>query len=209
MKKTIKRILMLTLCAAMLVPTLRMTAAYEEDPVCGWTVARAMSASTTDTRTAACSAEHAPLQLEQIGVYGCELIAKAAQQIPSAGELVVEKAMEFLGHPYVYGGTRPSGFDCSGFVYYIYKQFGYELKPGADNQWSTVDNFVSRDELQPGDLIFFSTNGRYSGINHIGIYIGNNQIIHASTPVTGVIISSLSNSWYANRYYGAQRVLAA
>lgn len=127
---------------------------------------------------------------------------------PYKGSLVAELALEYVGYDYVYGGRDPStGFDCSGFVYYIYKQFGYTLEPGAKNQWSKLDTSINRKDLLPGDLIFFSDNGSYSGIFHVGIYIGDDQVVHAATYGEGVKVSDLSTSWYANRYYGAKRVL--
>ena len=122
---------------------------------------------------------------------------------------VVDFAMQFLGYDYVYGGKSPEqGFDCSGFVYYVYKQFGYTLYPGATNQWNTLsDVVIPRDELRPGDLVFFSDNGAVSGMTHVGLYIGDGKMIHASTPSTGVIISELSEPYYVRMYLGAKRVI--
>ena len=126
-----------------------------------------------------------------------------------AADNVVDFAMQFLGYDYVYGGKSPEeGFDCSGFVYYVYKQFGYTLYPGATNQWNTLsDTVIPREDLRPGDLVFFSDNGAVSGMTHVAIYIGGGQIIHASTPSTGVIISDLSEPYYVRMYLGAKRVI--
>ena len=114
---------------------------------------------------------------------------------------VVGIAMQYLGVPYVWGGASPSGFDCSGLVMYVYAQVGVSLPHNAAMQYNTVGVFVSRDQLQPGDLVFFD------GLGHMGMYIGGGQFIHA--PHTGdvVKISSLYDSWYASTYYGAKRVL--
>ena len=128
----------------------------------------------------------------------------------SKGEEVVALAMKYLGYPYVYAGKSPEeGFDCSGFVYYIYKQFGYTLSPGATNQWNKLSDrkVLSQDELIPGDLVFFSGNGQVSGMEHVGIYIGDGQFIHAANPSKGVIITALSESYYASRYLGGKRVI--
>jgi cell wall-associated NlpC family hydrolase len=112
---------------------------------------------------------------------------------------VVGIAMQYLGVPYVWGGASPSGFDCSGFIMYVYAQVGVSLPHHAASQYSHGTP-VSRDQLQPGDLVFFN------GLGHAGIYIGGGQFIHA--PHTGdvVKISSLSDSWYASTWVGGRRL---
>ena len=114
---------------------------------------------------------------------------------------VVGIAMQYLGVPYVWGGASPSGFDCSGLVAYAYAQLGISLPHNAAMQYNSVGVYVSRDELQAGDLVFFD------GLGHMGMYIGGGQFIHA--PHTGdvVKISSLYDSWYASTYVGAKRVV--
>jgi cell wall-associated NlpC family hydrolase len=112
---------------------------------------------------------------------------------------VVGIAMQYLGTPYVWGGASPGGFDCSGFIMYVYSQVGVSLPHHAASQYG-MGSPVSRDQLQPGDLVFFN------GLGHAGIYIGGDQFIHA--PHTGdvVKISSLSDSWYASTWVGARRI---
>ena len=124
----------------------------------------------------------------------------------SAGEAIVAKAKEYLGVPYVYGGTSPSGFDCSGLVYYVYKQLGYSVYRTASAQYSNGHS-VERSELQPGDIIIFYNSGM-SAIGHAGLYIGDNQFIHASSGGGKVQINSLSESYYNTHYYGARRVVS-
>jgi peptidoglycan DL-endopeptidase CwlO len=111
---------------------------------------------------------------------------------------VVGIAMQYLGTPYVWGGASPGGFDCSGFVMYVYAQVGVSLPHSSYAQYG-MGSPVSRSDLQPGDLVFFD------GLGHVGIYVGGGSFIHA--PHTGdvVKISSLSG-WYASTYVGARRL---
>jgi peptidoglycan DL-endopeptidase CwlO len=110
---------------------------------------------------------------------------------------VVGIAMRYLGTPYVWGGASPGGFDCSGFVMYVFSQVGVSLPHNAAAQYG-VGTPVSQDQLQPGDVVFFD------GLGHDGIYVGGGSFIHS--PHTGdvVKISSLSG-WYASTYVGARR----
>ncbi|HSX22060.1 MAG TPA: NlpC/P60 family protein, partial [Gaiellaceae bacterium] len=118
---------------------------------------------------------------------------------PSQYTGVVGIAMRYLGTPYVWGGSGPGGFDCSGFVMYVYGQMGVSLPHYTGAQWN-VGVPVSRGDLQPGDLVFFD------GLGHVGIYIGGDEFIHS--PHTGdvVKISSLNEGWYAATYDGARRI---
>lgn len=120
------------------------------------------------------------------------------------GEDIAEYALNYVGCRYVSGGRGPNKFDCSGFVYYVYKHFGYNLKPGATTQWRNLDESVKKDDLLPGDLLFFSRRGR---IFHVGIYIGDGQFVHAANSRKGVIVTDIDDPWYANRYCGAKRVI--
>ncbi len=126
----------------------------------------------------------------------------ASSSSTSAGQKIADYALQYVGYRYVYGGADPSGFDCSGFVKYVFTHFGYKINRTATAQ--LADGYaVSRDSLQPGDVIYF---GYGSTAQHVGIYIGNNQFVHAQNSSTGVVISSLSESWYANRYLTAHRI---
>ncbi len=126
------------------------------------------------------------------------------EQSNSGGASVVEYAKRFIGTPYVSGGKTPSGFDCSGFTSYVYAAFGIQLNASSSTQ-AQQGVPVSKDALQPGDLVFFNTSG--SGISHVGLYIGDGNMVHATVPGDTVKISSMNTSYYASRYVGARRVL--
>ena len=133
--------------------------------------------------------------------------SNSASSSGSTGEKIAALAKSFVGYPYVYGEESPSrGFDCSGLVYYCYGQYGYSLARTAGRQYSNHGTSVSKSNLQPGDLVFFSSDGGYS-VTHVGIYIGGGQFVHASTSTTGVIISSLNSSYYTRVWYGAKRIV--
>jgi len=108
-------------------------------------------------------------------------------------------AMQFLGVPYRWGGADPSGFDCSGLIMYAYAKIGVSLPHNAAMQYG-LGTSVSKDQLQPGDLVFFH------GLGHNGMYIGGGQFIHAPRTGDVVKISSLSDSWYAQTWVGARRL---
>lgn len=122
------------------------------------------------------------------------------------GQDVANYALQFVGCRYIWGGSDPSGFDCSGLVKYVYQHFGYTLKRVACDQATEgmyVDN-SSMSNLKPGDILCFYSSSDYIG--HVGIYIGNGKFVHASTSTTGVIISSLEG-WYTQRGYIARRII--
>ena len=124
----------------------------------------------------------------------------------SVAQQLVNYSMNYLGVPYVWGGTTTSGFDCSGFTQYVFRQFGYELYRVAESQMLYNGATVSKSELQVGDLVFFAnTYASNEAATHVGIYIGGNQFIHAASG--GVKITDLSNDYYAVRYAGARRII--
>ena len=121
------------------------------------------------------------------------------------GSAIAQYALQFVGYPYVYGGSSPSGFDCSGFVRYVCSQKGYSVKRTASAQ---MDNGtpVSYSQLQSGDLVFFNNGNSSKRATHVGIYIGNGQFVHASTSTTGVIISDMNSAYYTTGFVGARRL---
>lgn len=125
---------------------------------------------------------------------------------PSSGQAVVETAKKYLGVPYVYGGTSPSGFDCSGFVQYVYAELGYSLNRVAADQMNNGIP-VSREQLQPGDLVGFYSSAGGGYVGHIGIYVGDGMMIHA--PHTGDVVkyTSIDTSYYTSRFAGGRRII--
>ena len=121
------------------------------------------------------------------------------------GSQIAQYALQYVGSPYVYGGSSPSGFDCSGFTTYVMKHFGYSVNRTASGQ---MDNgtAVDRSQLQPGDSVFFNSGNSSKRATHVGIYTGNGQFVHASTSTTGVIVSDLNSSYYSRTYVGARRL---
>ena len=120
---------------------------------------------------------------------------------------MIKLAKNKLGRRYVWGAVgQKNTFDCSGLTTYVCKKNGIKIPRRAIEQ-SKYGKYVSRKNLKPGDLIFFDTSKRHKGyVNHVGIYIGNNKFIHASSAKKKVIITSLSKNFYSKRYKGARRV---
>ncbi|HZG59640.1 MAG TPA: C40 family peptidase [Anoxybacillus sp.] len=116
-------------------------------------------------------------------------------------EALVSFSKRYIGVPYKWGGTTPKGFDCSGFVTYVYKEFGVTLPRTAEKQYQHGEK-IAKNELESGDLVFFATYKKTA--SHAGIYIGDNKFIHASSS-KGVMISELDESYWKKRYLGARR----
>lgn len=122
----------------------------------------------------------------------------------ASGTEILAEAQKYLGTPYVAGGASPSGFDCSGFVYYVLKQVGYSAYRTPASQFNQ-GTAVEKANLQPGDIVFFK--GTYNtSISHVGIYAGNGQFIHAPNSRSTVSYSDLTSGYWANCYYGARRM---
>ena len=129
------------------------------------------------------------------------LTANAADDNNSLGKQIAEYASsdEFLGIPYEWGGDTKAAFDCSGFVMYVYREFGYDL-PHYTLDLKNLGTSVSYDELEAGDLVFF-----YSDYGHVGIYIGDYQVVHAGS--NGITISSIAEGHYLDNYKAACRII--
>ena len=128
----------------------------------------------------------------------------ASTPASATGTQVAELALQYVGYNYVWGGKSPStGFDCSGLVYYVYSQFGVTL-PRVANDQASAGVAVSLEDIQPGDILCFYSGSNYVG--HVGIYIGDNKFVHASTSTTGVIISDFTG-YYVSRGFVIRRVV--
>ena len=139
------------------------------------------------------------------GYIRSDFVDLTASSISSSNSSIISFAKQYLGTRYSYGGASPSGFDCSGFTMYVYKQFGYSLPHTATGQWQSGigTKVYSIGALQAGDLVFFNDPSRNAGkaCSHAGIYIGGGQFIHSSSSKSnGVIISDLTSGYY-NAYF--------
>jgi cell wall-associated NlpC family hydrolase len=146
--------------------------------------------------------------LALVSVAGCA--SAAAKRSPDATassrpltgsqSRIVATALRYVGVPYARGGTSPAGFDCSGFVMYVFGRHGVALPHSAEAQYR-LGTPVGRDKLQPGDIVFFDRLG------HSGIYIGDARFVHATKPGDVVKISRIDESWYRRHWVGARRIL--
>lgn len=134
---------------------------------------------------------------------GRDIPASRSDAGTSMARRIVQTALRLNGVPYAFGGTTPYGFDCSGYVRYVFSGAGISLPRMADEQYS-VGRAVSEGSLQPGDLVFYTTYD--DGPSHVGIYLGGRNFIHASSS-RGVVVDSMDGSYWLSRYYGARRVL--
>ncbi len=143
------------------------------------------------------------VSLDYLNVLAGENPASRSDVVSSKGEAIVELAKKYLGVPYVYGGSSPSGFDCSGFVYFLYKNMGVTLNRVAADQM-TNGTWVPKNALQPGDIVGFTNKSGY--INHVGIYAGNGMMIHS--PQTGDVVryESIVTGRYSQRLTCGRRI---
>lgn len=123
----------------------------------------------------------------------------------NAADSIISTAKGLLDIRYTYGGTTTNGFDCSGYTQYVFAQNGVTLERTAASQYTNNGTSVAKSDLQPGDLVFFSSSSQ--SVGHVGIYIGDGQFIHSSSGAGKVIITSINSSYYVNHYVGAKRVL--
>jgi cell wall-associated NlpC family hydrolase len=185
-------------------------------------IARANEApgTTTDTQTTVSQPADTAVQSPDVAEWTAHLIVTSKSDHAKNGQIrsfaggvlartskiaqqLTKSALRFLGVPYVFGGTSTSGFDCSGYVQHVFAMLGVSLPRTADAQYDAGRRI--KGGMRPGDLVFFQT--YEPGPSHVGIYIGNNKFVHASSH--GVMISSLDDSYWRARYIGAKRLLAS
>ena len=131
-------------------------------------------------------------------------------QLPVLADSILERGMSLIGTRYRFGGTSEAGFDCSGFIGYLFREEAGLNLPRSTREMINVDApLVSRGNLKPGDLLFFATNGRRGRVSHAGIYLGDNQFIHSSSSRSGgVRVDSLGDSYWSKTFIEAKRALA-
>ena len=127
-------------------------------------------------------------------------VAGPATPLTPSQSRIVTTALKYVGAPYARGGSSPAGFDCSGFVMFVFARHGVALPHSAEAQYR-LGVPVRRNRLQPGDIVFFDRLG------HSGIYIGDARFIHATKPGDVVKVSRIDESWYRRRWVGARRIL--
>lgn len=128
--------------------------------------------------------------------------AKQKNDNRDLGNAIAATAKKYVGVPYVWGGTTPDGFDCSGYTMYVFAKHGIDLPRTADIQFE-VGYPIGKNELYPGDLVFFETYA--PGASHVGIYIGEGEFLHTSVSKGAIAVARLDNSYFVERYIGSRR----
>ncbi len=146
---------------------------------------------------------HSSKPLHYMGIDDSTVQWHKAGPVKSTVKAITDEAQKYVGVPYQFGGTTPRGFDCSGFIQYVFNKKGIVLPRGADEQYS-AGRKISINALEPGDLVYFQTYDE--GISHSGLYLGDGYFISA-TSSRGVAVATMKSGYWHDRYMGANRVL--
>ncbi|MGZ3521971.1 MAG: C40 family peptidase [Vulcanimicrobiaceae bacterium] len=168
----------------------------ESPDVAQWTAALVESQNDTPSATA----HHRAVAHHEINKFASRILARTS----TIAKNLTRSALRFLGTPYVFGGTSTTGFDCSGYVQHVFAMMGMSIPRTADAQYYAGHKIVGG--MHAGDLVFFQTYA--PGPSHVGIYLGNGRFVHASSS-HGVMVSSLSDSYWAPKFIGAKRLIAS
>jgi cell wall-associated NlpC family hydrolase len=152
-----------------------------------------------------CCAFAAVLSFSASAAFAAPEAAPVASFTLGPGGEVAYLAEQYVGTPYRWGGASPAGFDCTGFVMWVYSQFGVDLPHNEAGQLASGSS-VAADLLRPGDVLVFANTYR-SGLSHVGIYVGNGQFVHAADERHGVTVSNLWDSYWGPRFVGATRAI--
>ena len=166
------------------------TLAVQSPDIANWTSGTALLSASGD--------QAAPAKAHAISRLATRILGRTG----TLARGIAQSALRFIGVPYVFGGTSTGGFDCSGYTQHVFAMMGLRIPRTADAQYY-AGSHVGRDQIVPGDLVFFQT--YEPGPSHVGIYLGNGRFAHASSS-HGVMVSNLSDSYWAARYLGAKRL---
>lgn len=134
--------------------------------------------------------------------------SNGSTSVSKSASAVISYAKTLLGKPYVWGAQGPNSFDCSGFTYYVFKNKAGITLPRTSSAQSKYGTYISKSNLKAGDLVFFDTSGSNNGaVSHVGLYIGNGKMIHASYSQKKIVIADFNSSYYQKAYVNARRVL--
>ena len=146
--------------------------------------------------------------LQSTGPSGSTSNSGSNNSVSASASSVIAYAKTLLGKPYVWGAQGPNSFDCSGFTYYVFKNKAGIILPRTSSAQSKYGTYVSRNNLRAGDLVFFDTNGANNGqVSHVGLYIGNGQMIHASYSQKKIVIDNFNSSYFKRTFVNGRRVL--
>jgi len=154
-----------------------------------------------------CSPAHATVAPHALAsLQGLRVVGEPT--VPTLRDMVVRAGLDAIGTPYTWGGDDPQdGFDCSGLVLFVYREIAGMDLPRTARAQRKQGHTVARPQLQPGDLVFFTTRGRSKAVSHVGIYIGQNEFVHAPSRGASVRVDRLDSPYWGKRYAGARRYI--